>query len=129
MKVVTSRSDKDCGVCALASWTTATYEDALIALGGEAPAVLREGVSLLVMRRAAGVLGYIVHVKRRVDLETAAGILWLTSKPKGVKHDHVVSLVRNQIIDSDGEVFHPAASYLVEKGWTIRRLLILDDGE
>lgn len=98
--MVAQRHAADCTVACLAMFLKVSYEDALIALGGEAPSVLRAGAMWSQMRRAAESLGVRLVLKRRWNLQDE-GILRVKYK----KDEHVVVLRKGLIFDTDYRVW------------------------
>jgi hypothetical protein len=93
----------DCGVAVLAMFLGVTYEDALLALGGDVPRVLRRGVWMPEVQRAAGKLGVPLRMKRRADVAEDDGIVRVQFK----RNAHVVLLRNGLIWDTTLEVWEP----------------------
>lgn len=125
LHVVAQRHDGDCAVACLATLFRLTYEDALVALSKEEPAVLHKGVSERALKRAAAECGYTLKRKRRIDLEHSTGILWVEAKcwPEA----HVVVLWEGRIVEIDGAMLWFAADYLKHHRATPKALLIVQD--
>lgn len=100
LRVVAQRHDGDCAVACLATLFGLTYEDALVALSQQEPAVLHGGVSERSLRKAALECGHVLRRQRLIDLEDATGILWLESPQWPAAH--VVVLWDGRIVDTDG---------------------------
>lgn len=100
VSLVAQRHPGDCGVACLAMFLSVSYEDALIALGGEAPKVLRSGVLWSELKRAAAHFGVPMRLKRKWTLEDD-GILQVRFK----KGYHVVVLRRGLVFDTDNRVW------------------------
>ncbi len=115
----------DCGVATLAMFLDVTYEDALLALGGEIPNVIRRGVWFPELQRAAARLGVTTKFKRRPDLELDEGIL-------NIKHrdgsQHVVVLREGVLFDTDLTVWR-IDDYCAAKRATTGALMIREDDE
>jgi hypothetical protein len=103
--MTTQRHSGDCGVAALAMCLGVSYEDALLALGGEVPTVLRRGVWMVELQRAADRLGMPMTLKRRCDLEMDDGVLQVMYR-RG-KDQHVVLLREGLVFDTDTSVWRP----------------------
>jgi ABC-type bacteriocin/lantibiotic exporter with double-glycine peptidase domain len=74
VEMIPQRHEADCGVTVLAMFLGISYEDALLAVGQDAPQVLRAGLWLKELQRASAKLGVPLKVKRRWDAEDADGI-------------------------------------------------------
>jgi hypothetical protein len=74
VSMVPQRHEADCGVAVLAMYLGISYEDALLAVGQDAPHVLRGGLWIKEMQRAGAALGVPLKVKRSWDVEDADGI-------------------------------------------------------
>jgi hypothetical protein len=98
------RHPGDCGVAALAMFLGTSYEDALLALSGEVPTVLRRGVWMPELQRAAARVGVTTKLKRRYDLELDEGILQIVYKPDD---QHVVVLREGLLFDTDLTCWKP----------------------
>lgn len=100
VSIVAQRHPGDCGVASLAMFLGVSYEEALIALGGEAPTVLRSGVWWSELKRAAAHFGVAMTVKRKWTLADD-GLLQVRYK----KGYHVVLLRRGLVFDTDYRVW------------------------
>jgi predicted double-glycine peptidase len=98
--MVRQRHDNDCGVACLAMYLGISYEDALIAFGGEAPEVLRSGVFWSQLKRAAANHGIKMVLRRKWE-PTDEGILQVRYR----KDHHVVVLRHGLIFDTDYRVW------------------------
>jgi hypothetical protein len=103
VSLVPQRHPADCGVAVLAMFLGVTYEDALLALGGVVPRVLRRGVWMPEVQRAAGKLGVPLRMKRRADVAEDDGIVRVQFK----NNAHVVLLRNGLIWDTTLEVWEP----------------------
>jgi hypothetical protein len=103
VSLVPQRHMADCGVAVLAMFLGVTYEDALLALGGVVPRVLRRGVWMPEVQRAAGKLGVPLKMKRRADVAEDDGIVRVQFK----RNAHVVLLRNGLIWDTTLEVWEP----------------------
>ena len=103
VSMVPQRHQADCGVAILAMFLGVTYEDALLALGGEVPRVLRRGVWLPEVQRAAAKLGVPLKLKRRVDPLEDDGIV----RVQFTRNAHVVLLRNGLIWDTTLDVWEP----------------------
>lgn len=118
------RHPGDCGVAALAMALSVSYEDALLALGGEVPTILRRGVWFPELQRAAARLGCAMRVKRRPDLECDDGILQI--KFTGIRDQHVVLLREGFLFDTDMTAWR-SEDYFKAKRATYGSLLTRED--
>ena len=100
LRIVLQRHDMDCAVAVLAMLCGVAYEEALIAISAEAPNVLRHGVHLRPLQRAAIRLGFRLRSKRTYDLEAETGGLQVQSDQWKV--DHLVVLREGLIVETDG---------------------------
>lgn len=103
LKVIPQRHAADCGVATLAMICGVSYEDALVAVAAEEPAVLTRGVHYKHLERAALRLGFRFRRRRRYDLDTDTGILNLSSTR--LVADHLVVLKEGLIIETDGSLY------------------------
>lgn len=74
VSMIPQRHEADCGVSVLAMFLGVSYEDALLAIGQDAPRVLRGGLWVREMRTGSAKLGVPLKVKRQWDVEDADGI-------------------------------------------------------
>jgi hypothetical protein len=74
VSMVPQRHEADCGVAVLAMFLGISYEDALLAIGQDAPKVLRGGLWLNEMQKASAKLGVPLKLKRQWEIEDADGI-------------------------------------------------------
>lgn len=117
------RHPADCGVAVLAMALSVSYEDALLALGGEVPTILRRGVWFPELIRAAARLGFVLKAKRRPDLEADEGILQIRFV-KGADQ-HVVLLREGIVFDTDCTAWRPEDYFKAkrcEPGSLLRRM-------
>jgi hypothetical protein len=103
VSMVPQRHQADCGVAALAMFLCITYEDALLALGGVVPTVLRRGVFLPEVQKASARLGVPLKLKRTVDTAEDEGIVRVQFK----NNAHVVLLRNGLVWDTTFEVWEP----------------------
>jgi ABC-type bacteriocin/lantibiotic exporter with double-glycine peptidase domain len=102
--MVYQRHLADCGAAALAMWLGVSYEEVLLAVGAHAPRVLRAGVWMTELSKAAAVFGVTLRPKSTpVDLETDEGIL----QTKFRRGRHVVVLRRGLLFDTDATIWEP----------------------
>jgi len=90
----------DCAVAALAMLLGTSYEEALMAFHHNA---IARGATIRQIQRAAGVLGYKLTWTRRVNIETDAGLLMLSSSQW--PSDHIAILKDELIIDTDATIW------------------------
>lgn len=121
--LVAQRHEMDCGVACLAMFLGVSYEDALLALGGEVPRVLRRGVYFTELRRAAEALGACMALKRKWNW-TDEGLLHIKLYKRG---EHLVVLRRGLIFETDLSVWQPQ-DYLKAKKARAGGLLMLCAG-
>lgn len=124
LRMVAQRHDADCGVAALAMLLGVSYEDALIALGGEVPKILKRGVWFTEMQRAAQTLGATLKLKRRWHADEDDGIAQVKF-PKG--NHHVVVVRDGLIFDTDLTVWEPDDYFKATK--TVPGALLIREGE
>ena len=121
--MVPQRHTMDCGPTTLSMLLRVSYEDALLAFGGNAPRVLRGGVWLTEMRRAAESLGTPLRVKRTWDAEDDEGIAQIKLRKIGY---HLVVVRRGLFFDTDFSCWEPE-DYLKAKQATTGPLLVRED--
>lgn len=121
--VVAQRHPADCGVSCLAMFLGVSYEDALIALGGEVPQILKRGVFFTELTRAADKLGARMRLKARWDAEADEGIAQVQFK-KGT--NHVVVVREGLFFDTDYSVWAPE-DYVKAKKVKMGSLLVRED--
>ena len=97
------RHPADCSVAVLGMYLGISYEDALLALGGEVPRILRGGVWLPQIQRAAAKLGVPMRIKRTWDAAKDDGIVRVQFRTNG----HVVLLRAGLIFDTTFDVWKP----------------------
>jgi hypothetical protein len=124
VSMIPQRHIADCGCATLAMLLGISYEDALLALGGEAPKILRGGVWLTQLQRAAAKLGSPLKIKRRWDAEFDEGIVQIRFK-SGTGY-HVVLLRAGLFFDTQFEVWHPD-DYLRQRRAVTGPLLVRED--
>jgi hypothetical protein len=123
-RVTHQRYAADCGVATLTmllSEKGITYEDVLAAVTEEVPQLIKRGMYVPEIIRAAARFGVTLKQKRRYDLEEATGILRVTWKDRGGAH--VVYVRGGQLFDTDGVVWDPDL-YLDSRGAVPRVLLV-----
>ncbi len=123
VSLIPQRHCGDCGVATLAMFLGVSYEDALLALGGEVPEVHRRGVFFPELVRAAAKLGSLTRVKRRPDLDWDEGILSVGFRDGS---QHVVVLREGVFFDTDLTAWK-AEDYCVAKRATTGALLMRVD--
>lgn len=102
-RVVVSRRDRDCAICALAMLLGLPYEDVLVAVGKVDPkGAGKAGLWATQMRKVAKVLGFTLRTKRVFDLETSAGILNITHLDASA---HALFVKDGMAFDYDGCVW------------------------
>ncbi len=109
IRVVVQRHPADCGVATLAMLLGVSYEDALVALAAEEPAVLTRGVFTKHLEAAAQKLGFRLRRRRRYSIDDDTGLLNLSSRKW--RTDHVVVLREGLVIETDGTIWD-AGEYL-----------------
>jgi ABC-type bacteriocin/lantibiotic exporter with double-glycine peptidase domain len=117
------RHRADCGCACLAMLLGISYEDALLALGGEAPKILRDGIWLTELQRGALRLGVPLKVKRRWDVEADEGIAQIRTRADA---HHVVVLRAGLFFDTDFSIWYPD-DYLRAKKAKTGPLLVRGD--
>lgn len=122
VRIITSRRENDCAICALAMLLGRDYEDVLLAVDKVDKQAGKKGLWSTQIKKAAQLLGQPLKMKRKFDLETAAGIL-AVDHPKGLAH--ALLLREGLVFDYDGLVWD-VEDYLAEKGLTVSHLLVVD---
>jgi hypothetical protein len=122
VRMVVQRHPADCGVAALAMFLGVSYEDALLAIGSDKPTVLKRGVWVTNLTRAAAVLGATLKRKDTWDAEADDGIMWVTSR----NWAHVVLLRNGLVWDTDLCCWEPE-DYLKAKRAKVRAILVRED--
>ena len=113
VRVVTSRSDGDCVIVALAMYLGLSYEDVLAAAADViGPNVHHEGMWTKQIVKTAKTLGTGLTKKRKWDIETSNGILVLFNAKEDT---HVVLLCQGMIIDCDGTIWEPDVYFSYSK--------------
>ena len=121
VRMVEQRHRTDCGVSALAMLLGVSYEDALIALGGEKPTILERGVWLPEMQRAAARMG--VTLKRRDTWSHEDdGIVRVANRYRA----HVLLLRRGFFWDTDLTVWEPE-TYQKATRFKVKAILVRED--
>lgn len=105
--------------------TGQTYEETLVVAARVAPTLLTTGMTWVMMKKVARLLGFQSTVKRKraIDIEGDTGILCVNS-PKW-KADHVVVLREGLIIDTDGSLWEPT-TFLAAHDAKLQSLLVLE---
>lgn len=80
-----------------------SYENALVAVAQVRPNVCVAGMFVSHMKAAARFLGYRLRGRGAFDIESATGILNLSSK--AWRLDHVVVLREGLVIETDGTIY------------------------
>lgn len=122
--MIPQRHIADCGCATLAMLLGISYEDALLALGGEAPRVLRGGVWLTQLQRAAAKLGSPLKIKRRWNIDEDEGIAQIRFKSGAY---HVVVLRAGLFFDTSCEVWHPDDYLKARKAITGPLLILVNE--
>lgn len=104
IQLVRQRSEGDCGIAVLAMYLRLSYEDVLIAAGQIDQNIHHKGMWNWQIKETARVLGVPLKQKRKWDLETAEGILILSST---THYDHVVVLKDGLLFDTELCVWEP----------------------
>jgi ABC-type bacteriocin/lantibiotic exporter with double-glycine peptidase domain len=120
--LVAQRHEADCGVACLAMFLGVSYEDALLAIGGETPTVLRSGVYWKHLKRAAERLGVRLVLKRNWTLEDD-GIVEVKHK----KDPHVVVLRRGLIFETNLKVWSFSDYYAAPPRAKLGSMLVRED--
>ncbi len=123
VSLVAQRHPMDCGVATLSMLLGVSYEDALLAFGGAAPRVLRGGVWLTEMRRAAESLGTPLKLKRAWNVEDDEGIAQIKFRKAAY---HLVVVRRGLFFDTDFSCWEPE-DYLKVRQATTGPLLVRED--
>ena len=123
LTMVPQRHPMDCGPTTLSMLLGVSYEDALLAFGGVAPKILRGGVWLTEMRRAAAVLGTPLKLKRVWDVEDDEGIAQIKFRKCAY---HLVVVRRGLFFDTNFDCWEPE-DYLKAKQATTGPLLVRED--
>jgi hypothetical protein len=121
--MVPQRHPMDCGPTTLSMLLGVSYEEALLAFGGVAPKILRGGVWLTEMRRAAEALGAPLKLKRAWDAEDDEGIAQIKCRKAAY---HLVVVRRGLFFDTDFSCWEPE-DYLKAKQATTGPLLVRED--
>jgi predicted double-glycine peptidase len=121
--MVAQRHKADCGAATLAMVLGISYEDALIALGGQVPQVLRRGVWFPELQRAAESLGVTLTLRKRWTADEHEGIAQVKFKDGTA---HVVVIREGLVFDTDLSVWDPA-DYLKAQRGTFGSLLVRED--
>jgi len=103
IRTVRQRHGADCGVACLAMLTGVSYEEALVAATNKPETFCKSGLFPADLKRAAKALGYTLRAKKRFDLETDTGILWVLVPT--FASPHLVVLWEGLIIDTDGGLY------------------------
>jgi len=103
LRVITQRHQSDCSVACLAMVCGVSYENALVAVAGDAPDVCVTGVYTQHLRNAARRLGFRLRTQRRVYLDSDTGIL--NVRRDDWEHTHLVVLKSGLIVDTDATIW------------------------
>ena len=123
VRMVVSRREADCGICALAMLTGKDYEDVLLAVGKIDPTAGKRGLWSTQIKKAAAILGVKLRSRRTFDLETDTGIL--NVKFPHDEPEHAIFLKDGMAFDSDGLIWE-VSDYLAAKKLTVGHLLVLE---
>lgn len=102
VRAQSQRQPSDCTVTALANLLCLDYEIALSALAQIHPNVVLSGAYAQSVRKAAGLLGVKLTLKRTIDWDEDTGVL--VSHCAALKARHAVVLWRGTIVD-DGRLW------------------------
>lgn len=105
VSMVPQRHMADCGVSVLSMFLRISYEEALLAVGKEAPKVLGRGLWFTQLRRAARRLGVRTRIKRTWRANADDGIVYIKNQ-RGP--NHCVLLRRGLFFDTDFNVYDPS---------------------
>lgn len=120
VSMIPQRHVADCAVSCLAMFLGVTYEDALLAYGGDVPNILRGGVWLKNIQRASERLGTPLKIKRRWDCARDEGIVRVRMRSG---EGHVVVLRSGLFFNTMFDVWNPAV-YLKTHRATPCQLLV-----
>jgi hypothetical protein len=123
VSMIPQRHVADCSVSCLAMFLGITYEDALLAYGGDVPNILRGGVWLSQIQRAAAKLGTPLKITRRWDVEEDEGIVHVRFKSG---YGHVLVLRSGLFFNTMFDVWEPS-DYLKANRATVGPLLMLTE--
>lgn len=121
--MVWQRHEADCGAAVLAMLLHISYEDALLALGGEEPDILRGGVWMATVRKAAKRLGVTMRLKSRWDPDDDEGIVQILLPGR---FNHFVLLRGGLFFNTNGTVWDPEDYYRSRKAKP-GKLLVRED--
>lgn len=120
VSMIPQRHEADCGVPILAMFLGISYEDALLAIGQDAPKVLRSGLWTKEMQRASAKLGVPLKIKRTWDVEDADGIAQIRLAGK---FNHYLLVRAGLLFNTDFNVWEPD-DYLKARRATFGVLLV-----
>jgi hypothetical protein len=125
VRIVTQRSEGDCGICALAMFLEMSYEDVFAAAVTETHSrrLHHSGMYSRQIKGTAAALGVRLRQRRKWDMETDTGlvILWFNRQSS-----HVALLKCGLIFDTDGTVWEPDA-YCIAFNAVPKALYVVDD--
>jgi ABC-type bacteriocin/lantibiotic exporter with double-glycine peptidase domain len=125
VSMVPQRHAADCAVSCLSMLLSISYEDSLLAFGGHVPHVLRRGVYLTEIQKAAAKLGTTLRLRRRWDVDDDEGIVHIRFRSGD---NHVVVLRAGLFFDTMFDVWEPS-DYLKANRATTGPLLMLTEDE
>jgi hypothetical protein len=105
VSMVPQRHRADCAAAVTSMFLGISYEEALLALHGESPELIRKGVWFTELQRAAKNMGIPLKLKRTWDANIDDGIAHVKFKWGG---NHVVLLRAGLFFDTDFTVWYPA---------------------
>jgi hypothetical protein len=123
VSMVPQRHAADCAVSCLSMLLGISYEDALLAFGGDVPNILRRGVWLTQIQKAAHKLGTPLKLKRKWDIEDDEGIVHVRFRSG---NNHVVVLRAGLFFDTMFDVWEPSDYLKAHKATTGPLLIQID---
>lgn len=121
-KITPQRTDSDCAISCLSTYTGRDYETVLIAAARAAK--VENGMWMPQIQRVAAELGvkFVQKRKGRYNLEKDTGILDVGNYRR--EEYHVCILWAGRVIDTDGTVWADVNWYLAENKYTPGTLLV-----
>ena len=123
VKMVVSRQDNDCALCALAMLTGTDYNDVLLAVNKVDTVAGKRGLWSTQITKAGALLGFTFRTKRKFDIENDTGILNVKF-PDG--EEHAILLKGGMVFNSDGTIWE-VEDYIAAEKLKVGCLLVLDD--